>query len=108
MTADAAQPPAMASNRKSYMCAAGVRAEAIVDPNFAEQFAVARPTARYAAVLEALPEAYVGTDIKPVVEFLCGELAAAFKVGRPAVRPHCKSHSLMPWDSEDFGPTDTV
>lgn len=61
-----------------------------MDPHFAEQFAVARPTPRYAAILEALPDAYVGTDIKPVVEFLCGELAAAFKVGRPAPLNICK------------------
>ena len=31
-------------------------------------------------VLDALPDAYVGTDITPVVQFLCAELAAAFEV----------------------------
>ena len=51
-----------------------------MDPVFAEQFAVAHPTERYAQVLDALPDAYVGTDITPVVQFLCAELAAAFEV----------------------------
>jgi len=33
-----------------------------------------------AQVLDALPDAYVGTEITPVVQFLCAELAAAFEV----------------------------
>lgn len=73
----------------------GVRAEAIVDPRFAEQFAVARSTPRYAAILEALPDAYVGTDIKPVVEFLCGELAAAFKESGSTLPPWRNTSALL-------------
>ena len=38
--------------------------------------------------LEALPDAYVGTDIAPVVRFLCTELAAAFEVSTEALK--CK------------------
>ena len=69
-----------------WLITAGLCAEAIVDPHFAEQFAVARSTPRYASILDALPDAYVGTDIKPVVEFLCGELVAAFEVKLPFVQ----------------------
>ena len=61
-------------------CWTGGSSEAIVDSHFAEQFAVAHPSARYAAVLEALPDVYVGTHVQPVVEFLCSELEASFKV----------------------------
>ena len=36
-------------------------------------------------MLDALPDAYVGTDIAPVVQLLCAELASAFEVRTHAV-----------------------
>jgi uncharacterized protein (TIGR01615 family) len=53
----------------------------IVDPNFKEQFLIPQPTRSYTAVLEMLPEEFVGTAARllPLVEVLCREMSAAFE-----------------------------
>lgn len=52
----------------------------LVDPKFAEQFEIAHPSPRYAAVLAAVPAQYVGSEdrLVPLVELLCSEMALAF------------------------------
>mmetsp|Transcript_12857 Transcript_12857/g.38837 ORF Transcript_12857/g.38837 Transcript_12857/m.38837 type:complete len:669 (+) Transcript_12857:273-2279(+) len=66
--------------------------ECIIDPSFAEQWGIARPTAAYAAIVDALPQVYVGSNVEPVVDFLCGELAKAFKA---------EGATLPPWRAAD-------
>lgn len=62
----------------------------IVDPTFRDQFAIAHPSPRYAAVLEALPAVFVGptSKIQPLVELLCAEMSLAF---------HSMGIVLPPW-----------
>jgi len=45
-----------------------------VDPNFRDQFLITAPSARYAAVLECIPEEFVGgsSRLTALVEFLSG------------------------------------
>ncbi len=52
-----------------------------MDPKFAEQFAIAHPTPKYAALLAGLPAWYVGSEerLVPLVELLCAEMSAAFR-----------------------------
>jgi PDDEXK-like family of unknown function len=68
---------------RSPFAGAGGQAEYFIDPAFREQFEIAHPTARYAALLCALPSVFVGSSerVVRVVTYMCDELAAAFKVG---------------------------
>lgn len=70
----------------------GSMAECIIDPSFAEQWGIARPTPAYSRIVAALPQVYVGSSVEPLVFFLCGELAAAFKA---------EGAMLPPWRSAD-------
>jgi uncharacterized protein (TIGR01615 family) len=70
----------------------GVRVECIIDPSFAEQWGIARPTPAYAHMVAALPQVYVGAAIEPLVDFLCSELAAAFRA---------EGATLPPWRAAD-------
>lgn len=62
----------------------------IIDPKFREQFEIAQPTKRYARIMEAVPEDFVGTEeqVEAVVGLLCAEIATAFKQ---------QGASLPPW-----------
>lgn len=62
----------------------------IVDLHFKEQFAIAKPTPRYAAISAVLPSFYVGLEenLPPLVSFLVSELSASF---------HARSCVLPPW-----------
>ena len=53
----------------------------LVDPKFKEQFEIAHPTARYAALLDEVPACFVGTEERLValVELLCSEMSSAFR-----------------------------
>ncbi|KAG2487290.1 hypothetical protein HYH03_014130 [Edaphochlamys debaryana] len=53
----------------------------IVDPQFKEQFIIAKTTARYAAILAAIPQVFVGPEehLALLVNFLCTEMSTAFR-----------------------------
>lgn len=59
----------------------GLDESVLVDPKFKEQFEIAHPTARYAALLDEVPQCFVGTEERLValVELLCSEMSAAFR-----------------------------
>ena len=66
-----------------------------MDPKFAEQFHIAHPTPKYAALLAALPAWFVGSEerLVPLVELLCAEMSAAFRAtGASAPRLHVCRH----------------
>lgn len=69
----------------------------IVDPRFKEQFVIAKPTSRYATILQAVPNAYVGPEehLAPFVNFLCGELAAAFRTHGCVLPPWRQATSML-------------
>ena len=69
----------------------------IIDPKFREQFLIAHPTARYSAMLEALPEVFTGTDsqLAGVVEVLCAELSRAFKINGDILPPWRQFTSMI-------------
>lgn len=66
----------------------GLDESVLVDPKFKEQFEIAHPTARYAALLDEVPPCFVGTEERLValVELLCSEMSAAFR-GTGALQP---------------------
>ncbi|GFR50122.1 hypothetical protein Agub_g12273, partial [Astrephomene gubernaculifera] len=53
----------------------------IVDAQFKEQFIIAKTTARYASILAAIPQVFVGPEehLALLVNFLCTEMSAAFR-----------------------------
>ncbi len=53
----------------------------MVDPHFREQFEIARPTASYKGLLQAIPEVVVVPEeqISHLVQLLCHELGECFK-----------------------------
>lgn len=59
----------------------GVSEPILVDPKFREQFEIAHPTASYEALLQRVPQFFVGTEARlvHVVELLCAEMSAAFR-----------------------------
>lgn len=56
-------------------------ASVVVDPRFRQQFCIPRTTERYAEVLSAVPEVFVGTraSLRLGVEHLSSEMARAFR-----------------------------
>ncbi len=68
----------------------------LVDPKFKEQFEIAHPTPRYAALLEEVPACFVGTEERLValVELLCSEMSAAFR-GTGGAPPFFESPSTF-------------
>lgn len=69
----------------------------IVDPQFKEQFYIAKTTARYAAILAAVPQVYVGPEehLELLVNFLCTEMSAAFKQLGSVLPPWRHASSVM-------------
>ena len=68
----------------------------VVDPHFKEQFEIARPTASYRGLLEAIPEVVVLPEdqVSRLVHLLCQELGECFKQVNAssfqlAVHAHC-------------------
>lgn len=76
---------------------AGGGGRLIVDLYFAEQFEIATPNARYAALLDALPGAFVGTEERAaaLVEFLCREIGAAFRAQGVTLPPWRQAESML-------------
>jgi uncharacterized protein (TIGR01615 family) len=69
----------------------------IVDPTFRDQFAIAHPSARYAAVLDSLPAVYVGHAgrIPQLVELLCAEMSLAFHAAGIVLPPWRQTKSML-------------
>jgi len=69
----------------------------VVDPQFCEQFLIAKPTYRYMRLLAHVPEVLVFPEcgIRPLVQFLCMELAAAFKSTNTIVPPWRQASSML-------------
>ena len=55
--------------------------EVIVDCHFKDQFKISQHTQQYQQTLNCLPEVFIGSPLRlaPLVDFMCTELAAAFK-----------------------------
>lgn len=89
-----------------------VGASFVVDPSFADQFQIAKPTLRYESILACLPSVLVIPEdrIPPLVTFLCAELAAAFKASNTVVPPWRQAGSMLskwqPRKSMDLPSTD--
>jgi uncharacterized protein (TIGR01615 family) len=71
--------------------------EVIIDPTFRDNFVIAHPSARYSAVLDALPLVFIGTlsKVQPLVEALCSEMALAFKAAGIVMPPWRSLRSMM-------------
>lgn len=69
----------------------------IVDPYFKEQFEIPQPTATYRAVLNLLPQEFVGTASRlvPLVQCLCAEMAASFEVMGLTLPPWRRAQSML-------------
>jgi uncharacterized protein (TIGR01615 family) len=69
----------------------------IVDPTFRDQFAIAHPSARYAAVLDSLPAVFVGHAgrIPQLVELLCAEMSLAFHAAGIVLPPWRQTKSML-------------
>lgn len=64
--------------------------EVLVDFNFDENFEVAKPTQRYAKLLEHVPDVLVSTshNLKDVLQMLCSEMHQCFD---------CQGQYIPPW-----------
>lgn len=69
----------------------------IVDPHFAEQFEIAKPTDRYSSLLACLPAILVIPEehIQPLVTFLCAEMSSAFKASKAVLPPWRQASSML-------------
>ncbi|KAF6263128.1 hypothetical protein COO60DRAFT_1491914 [Scenedesmus sp. NREL 46B-D3] len=69
----------------------------VVDPTFRDQFAIAHPSARYAAVLDSLPAVFVGHAgrIPQLVELLCAEMSLAFQAAGIVLPPWRHTRSML-------------
>lgn len=77
--------------------AAGIDSPVVVDPSFAEQFRIAKPTQRYETILACLPGVLVLPEdrLQPLVTFLCAELAFAFKASQTVVPPWRQALAML-------------
>ncbi|EFJ40509.1 hypothetical protein VOLCADRAFT_99686 [Volvox carteri f. nagariensis] len=69
----------------------------IIDPQFKEQFIIAKTTARYAAILAAVPPVFVGPEehLPLLVNFLCNEMSAAFRQLGSVLPPWRHASSML-------------
>lgn len=69
----------------------------IVDPTFKEQFVIAKSTSRFAAILAAVPQVFVGPEdhLGLLVSFLCTEVATAFKMMGSVLPPWRQASSVL-------------
>jgi len=69
----------------------------IVDASFREQFEIAKPTTRYTALLNVVPDVLVAPEdhVSPLVNFLCAELNLAFKANNAVLPPWRAASSMM-------------
>ena len=93
----------MPAHRTHTTCAAAApgssqaRQQYVVDPVFKDQFEIAKPTPRYAALLASLPDDFVGPmeHVIPLVSFLCSEIAAAFQEEGTLLPPWRQASSML-------------
>lgn len=69
----------------------------IVDPAFKEQFEIPSPSPSYAAVLDLLPDEFVGTSSRlvPLVQSLCAEMVASFEANGLTLPPWRRAQSML-------------
>ncbi|KAG2453282.1 hypothetical protein HYH02_002605 [Chlamydomonas schloesseri] len=69
----------------------------VVDPVFKEQFIIAKTTSRYASILGAVPQCYVGPEehLGLLVQFLCAEMATAFRQLGSVLPPWRQAGSML-------------
>lgn len=65
----------------------------VIEPNFREQFAVARPSKKYQKFYNSIPDVFVGStqNLRVAVDLICEEIRRSFKQSRlpvPAWRKH--------------------
>jgi uncharacterized protein (TIGR01615 family) len=60
-------------------------------------FAIARPCAGYAHVLDAMPDVFVGSqgDLERLVQFMCGEAVRSFEAQCMAVPPWREAENVL-------------
>ena len=61
----------------------------IIDPWFSDQFEIASPTPRYAALLQELQPVFVGTEerVSALVTLVCAEMEHSFQATSTALPP---------------------
>mmetsp|Transcript_27473 Transcript_27473/g.69875 ORF Transcript_27473/g.69875 Transcript_27473/m.69875 type:complete len:390 (-) Transcript_27473:630-1799(-) len=76
---------------------AGPSQKYVVDLSFKEQFSIAKPTQRYGQLLDCLPEVYVAPEasVAPLVNFLCQEIACAFRSNGAVLPPWRHASSML-------------
>ncbi|KAG2428365.1 hypothetical protein HXX76_010509 [Chlamydomonas incerta] len=69
----------------------------VVDPVFKEQFIIAKTTSRYSCILGAVPQVFVGPEehLGLLVQFLCAEMAAAFRQLGSVLPPWRQAASML-------------
>lgn len=69
----------------------------VVDPNFRDQFVIARTTYHYEKVMDCVPQTFVGRGKKllPTVQLLCSEMSVAFAQQQLEMPPWRKRKSMM-------------
>ncbi|GIL64467.1 hypothetical protein Vafri_18378 [Volvox africanus] len=69
----------------------------IIDPQFKEQFIIAKTTARYASILAVIPQVFVGPEehVALLVTFLCNEMSAAFRQLGSVLPPWRQASSML-------------
>ena len=96
-------PPALRQSLSTLWSSAGSPAAAqhpvsyIVDPAFREQFEIPHVSTRYAAILAHLPRVFIGTEerVGALVELLCSEIGAAFKLAGATLPPWRASPAML-------------
>jgi uncharacterized protein (TIGR01615 family) len=95
-------PGSFSSLRHTFVTVALDGEDYVVDPAFRDHFLVHRPAARYASVLDAIPQVAVAPAprLARAVTFLAAEVAACFVAQGVPLPPWRKTTSLLSkWDS---------
>ena len=74
-----------------------VEEKTIIEPNFREQFAVARPSREYQTFYDSIPEFFVGSmhNLTRAVKLICSEISRSFEQGKLHVPAWRKRGSLI-------------
>ncbi|PNH08504.1 hypothetical protein TSOC_004936 [Tetrabaena socialis] len=69
----------------------------VVDAQFRDQFIIAKTTARYASILAAIPQVFVGPEehLVLLVNFLCSEMSTAFRQLGSVLPPWRHASSML-------------
>ena len=83
----------------------------VVDPNFRDQFVIARTTSQYNKVMQAVPRMFLGRGkrLVSVVQLLCAEISTAFTEQGLETPPWRKKKAMlskwMPDKKTDYVPS---